>query len=297
MKPRTLPVTLRISRLAEEIIHTTSLLRAYPFLAGEVATFDALLVEWLKLLQQENALMGEQSDAEARAIVIDDAVDFLCVAISATLLAESGGNRKSAAYQRYFGTTRPSALKRPVLGQQLETMRTWPPSLTDAASSPALQQYGKQLAERVIEGDAAVAALSEAGRKRADFDLGPRKAFVDRLNAARHVLYGRLAELPHKHPARNLPRDFARRFFLRDERRTTPTIGEVEQSILRLRERLQKQEELLARLVEQEEAEMQLREDAELMAAEEALEAAERQAAEAAERLEALRAQRTRTAV
>jgi hypothetical protein len=214
-----------------------------------------------------------ESDTRARAIVVDDGFDFLCMAISATLLAESGGNRKSPSYQRYFGTIQPSRLKRPLLGQQLETMRTGPPSLTDAASSPALQQYGNQLTERVIEADTAVAALSESRRKHADFEIGPRKAFVDKLNAARHGFYGRLAELPHKHPERNLPRDFGNRFFLRDERRATPTIAEVEQNILRLRERLQKQEDLLARVLEQEESEMQMREDAELSAAQEALEA------------------------
>jgi hypothetical protein len=296
MKPRILSVTTRIHTLAEEIIHTRSLLGAYPFLASEVAAFDALLAEWLKLLEQELALMREQSDTQSRAIVVDDSFDFLCVAISSTLLAESGGDRKSLAYQRFFGTTPPSRLKRPVLGSQLDTMRTWVPSLTDASSSPALQEYGKQLGERVIEADAAVAALSEARRKRADFELGPRKVFVDKLNAARLGLYGRLAELPHKHPERKLPRDFGHRFFLRDERRGAPTIAEVEQSIFRLRERLQRQEDLLARLLEQEEAEMRLRENAELRAAEEALEAIERQAAEAAERVEALRAQRAQAA-
>jgi hypothetical protein len=148
----------------------------------------------------------------------------------------------------------------------------------------------------VIEADAAVIALSEAGRKRADFELGPRKAFVDKLNAARHGLYGRLAELPHKHPERNLPRDFGNRFFLRDERRSTSSIAEVEQSIFRLRDRLQKQEDLLARSLEEEEAEMRLRDTAELRAAEEALEAVERQAAEMADRVAALRAERTEPA-
>jgi hypothetical protein len=148
----------------------------------------------------------------------------------------------------------------------------------------------------VTEADAVVTALSEAERKRADFEIGRRKEFVDKLNAARNALHGRLAELPHKQPERKLPRDFGHRFFLRDERRGTPTIADVEQTILTLRERLQKQEELLDRLVAQEEAEMRLREDAELMAAEEALEVAERHAAAAAERVAALRAQRTQPA-
>lgn len=293
MKPRTLATNTSAFKLAEEILHTSSLLRAYPFLATEVAAFDALLTEWYGLVQQETALVRELSDAEARAIVVDDGFDFLCVAISSTLLAESGGNRKAPAYQRYFGSAPPSKLKRPVLGEQLEVMRTWTPSLTSAQSSAALQQYGKQLAQRVTEADAAVAALSEAKRKRADFEMGPRKAFVDRLNATRQALYGRLAELPHRHPERNLPRDFATRFFLRDERDRAPSIPTVEQTILRLRERLHKQEELLARLVEEEEEEARLREDAELSAAQEMLDAAERQAAEAAARVAALRAQRT----
>jgi hypothetical protein len=80
MKPRTIPVTTPIFKLVKEIIHTSSLLRAYPFLAGEVAAFDALVAEWLELVRQEVALMRERSDAQARAVVVDDAFDFLCVA-------------------------------------------------------------------------------------------------------------------------------------------------------------------------------------------------------------------------
>ncbi len=93
-----------------------------------------------------------------------------------------------------------------------------------------------------------------------------------------------------RRPDLHLPRDFADRFFLRDTGDRKPSIPELERSILRLRDRLKKQEDLLARLLEEEEEEIRLREEAEVRAAEEELLALERKHAEAAARVEAVKA-------
>lgn len=292
MKPRMLPLDIRHSDLSDEIMHTGSLLRAYPFLAPQAAQFEALLPEWLELLQAETALARARREAEARAIAVDDIFNFLCSALSSTLLAENGNDRDAPVYQRFFGGTSPSKLKRPILGEQLAVMRTWVPVLIAPQSSPALQAYGNQLAEAVIEADQVVLALSEAEGKLADFQIGPRKAFIDKLNAMRQAVYGQLAEIPLRHPERNLPLDFAHRFFLRRSGPRKPTIPGVEQKILRLRERLRKQEELLAALMDEADTEARLREDAEVAAMEAELAAIQQQQAETAERLAALKAQR-----
>ena len=289
MKPRTLSLDTPIFDLAEEVLHTRALLAAHPFLATQAAEFEPLYGGWQELMQQEMALLRQRLDTEARAIIVDDAFDFLCVAISATLLAESGGNRKAPAYLRYFGAAPPSKLKRPVLGDQLETMRTWVPSLQEANQSEALRGYGDKLATAVADADAAVTAMSEAAGRRADHEIGPRKAYIDRLNAARLSLYGQLAKIPLDQPALNLEPNFAYRFFLRGRNRRNPTIADVEQTIFRLRERLVKQEALLAEMLEAEEAARQIADNAELRAAEEAMAAAERAQAEAEARLEEIR--------
>jgi hypothetical protein len=299
MKPRILGMDTPVEDLRQEIFHTLARLRAYPFLVTQVGLVEALLPELSTLQQQEIAIELEELEAETRVITADEGIDFLSTAISATLDALTGRDRKAPLYQRYFGSTSPSKLRRPVLGEQLAVMRTWVPSLTAPESAPALRAYGDQLAARVVEADQAVQARSEAGRKRADFDLGPRKAFVDRFNALRLSLYGQLAELAHGKPELGLPSDFATPFFLRDTRNRQLSLSELEQSILRLRERLQRQEAELARrleeeaLVEKQRAAQELAEaEAELSAMEDELAETEKQRAELAARVAALREQK-----
>ncbi|HWN67462.1 MAG TPA: hypothetical protein VNM90_07460, partial [Haliangium sp.] len=183
-------------------------------------------------------------------------------------------------------------LTRPVLGAQLAVMRTWVTSLTSAESSPALQAYGQQLAACVADADAAVRALAEAERQRADFAIGERKTFIDRLNGHRQVLHGQLAELPHSRPAWNLSSDFAHRFFLRDPGPRKPSIAEQEATLQRLRAKVRKHEATLAGLREEEESKARMRDEAEVARAEEELAEIERQRARVAERLAAAEARR-----
>ncbi|GAB4514038.1 MAG: hypothetical protein Tsb0020_32430 [Haliangiales bacterium] len=261
------------------MFHTSALLSSYPFLSELSAQFDALYEGWNTLFEQELALLRRQRAAEASVIVVDEALDFLCAAIAATILAESGGDRKSVTYQRYFGAARPSQLKRPVLGKQLDVMRSWIPSLSAADSSAALREYGQQLAERVAEADAAVIALAEAEREQADFEVGGRKRFIDDLNATRMRIHGEIAELAHRSTERRLSGNFPRRFFLRGRVAARTSINDLERKVLRARERLRRYEDQLARLIEDEERADDKRQDAEVEAAQAAMDELERQQA------------------
>jgi hypothetical protein len=289
MKPRILAIDTPIQELIDEIFHTGACLRAHPFLTAQAAQFDELRAGWARIHQLELDLIREQREAEARAMALDHVLDFLCMAIAGTLLVEVGGDREAPLYRRYFGAIPPSKLKRPVLGQQLKVMREWPPSLADPQSSPTLQAYGRLLAERVPEADAAARTLAAAEGRRADFVLGPRKAFVDELNGVRQVLHGQLAEMPHRRPELNLGRDFAYHFFLRDTRNRKRSIAELEQLVERERARLRKHEAELARRLAEEEAAARQRAAAELSEAERALAAADEARATAAARLASLR--------
>jgi hypothetical protein len=219
--------------------------------------------------------------------------DFLCTATSNQMLAENGNNRKDPVYDRFFGSVSASKLKRPVLGEQLDEMRKWVPWLTSPESSPALQACGAQLATRVTEADEAVRAQREAEQQEADFEVGARKAFIDRLNAHRQVLYGQLAELPHSHPEWNLSSDFAHRFFLRETSSRRLTIPELEEKLLRLNAKVRKYETQLAELIDDQEAQARLHDEAAEAEAAEELATFERQRAEAAERLAAIQVRRS----
>lgn len=274
--------------VAEEIFYTTARLRAYPFLQTQADQHEALLVDWSQVSQQEMDLIRAIMVAAARKGVVDERLNGLSSAIAGTLLIENGNDRHAPEFQRYFGNMQPSRFNRPVLGEQLATMRTWTPSL--AEGSPALQGYGAQLTECVADADAVIVEEAEAGRRLADFQIGARKGFIVRVNGHRQGLYGQLAELPHTQPALELPADFAHHFFLRESSPRRPTIPALERKIGRLRGQLERAEEQLARLIEEGEAEAREREQVELAEAAEELAALEQQRAEAAARLAELQA-------
>lgn len=291
MKPRILPRELPLRDAAEEIFHTAARLRAYPFLQAQADQHEAMLPLLAALTQEELDIVRALMEAGARIGVVDDGLDDLSASIAGTLLVENGNDRSSPAFRRYFGNVQPSRFRRPVLGEQLATMRTWVPSLLQ--SSPALQAYGARLAERVIDADAAITAESEAERRLADWELGPRKQFFDQLNGLRQAHYGQIAELPYSRPELALPRDFAHRFFLRTTSPRRPTIAVLEQNVARQRAQLEKAEQQLARLIEESAAEAQMREDGELADAADELAALEQQRAEAAARLAEIQARRS----
>ena len=289
-KPRILPVEISGLDLEREISHTRSRLSAYAFLAALVGPYDAMLASWLPHFQEELALERDILDAEAAVVAIDDRLDALAYRISNTLLAELDGKRSNPVYQHYFKEA-PSRMRRPVLGAQLETMRGWVESLTDAQSSAALKACGQELGGVVQEADEASKRLGKAQKALDKFkEIGPRKEFVDQLNALRQATHGQLAEMPFNQPGLKLLRDFPMRFFLRDTSNRKPTMAEVEQTVLRLREQLKRQEELLTRLAEEAEEEARVGEEEEVRAAEEALQAVERQREEAERRVEEVRA-------
>ena len=285
VKPRSLPINHPLDLLCGEIVHTRALLAAYPFLATHVTVFDGLLTRWQQLQEVEFALARERVEFEARVIVADDGLDILCSAIAGQLLIECNHNRKAPEYLRYFGNHAPSQLKRPVLGKQLDIMRTWVPSLRDPSSSAILQDYGQQLAALVIQADAAEEALSESRRKRKDHEIGLRQDFINALNAARLEAYGQLASMPLSEPARNLPHDFAHKFFLRSKNRRNLSVADMEQRVIRERERLEQSEALLTQLLAEEEARRRRTQDAELRAAQQAVAETERAHAEAEAKL------------
>ncbi len=293
MKPRTLPIETPIDELSEELYYTTAHLQAYPFLEAQTAQHEVLILDWTQFMLIEAALMRALMRAGALMVVADVQLDLLCTVIEGTIRVESGGQRKSLIHQRYFGNIQPSRFKRPVLGEQLDTMRTWIPSLAGPQSSPTLQACGGQLTGRVAQADAAKAAEVEALRNLADHQIGPRKTFIDKLNASRHALYGQLAELPHSQPDLGLPPDFAHHFFLRETRRRKPTITTLERDIARMQGQLQQAEAELARLVEEAEKETRHYEDTELAEAEAELAAIEQQRVEAAARIAELQGRRT----
>ncbi|WP_437567552.1 hypothetical protein [Sorangium sp. So ce542] len=218
-----------------DFLYTAVRLRAdqatYPALAPLVAAFEAFEQQWLEVSAQERALLAAVFLAEARVERADDRLNFLSDAVSATLLVDLKGKRTSTEYTRYFGTQRPSDFKRPLLGDQLTSMRTWPPSLKES-QNPTLKEYGARLEAVVAEADAANKEQLDADQKLTDFRIsGVRKVLVDRFNALRKSTYGELAKFAHDHPELKLPNDFAGDYFRRESAPREPSVAELDRRI------------------------------------------------------------------
>ncbi|MEI7894958.1 MAG: hypothetical protein WCI05_17815 [Myxococcales bacterium] len=165
--------------------------------------------------------------ADALVVAADDALDDFVDELDKVLLRLVKNNRDDLLYAYYFGAKRPFVLKRPVLGGQLETMRTWIPSLL-SASDPDLVLLGKRLEVLVAAADEALAKQAAAKEAVKTFRaLGGRKSFIDRFNAVRKSTDGKLAEMPHARPEARLPMDFASRFFKHESRRSKNTSKEL----------------------------------------------------------------------
>jgi hypothetical protein len=256
-----------LSTVLEHCIYTLTRVEAQPLTQDLAPAFVAFQKAWTKTealeLQHHVAVLK----AVALVAAADDDLDAFVDRASNVLLSLTGNDRGAPLYKQYFGDKRPSDLKRPVLGAQLEAMRTWVPSLKAASQAP-LAKLGQELEAKIAAADKAKTALATAQQETRVFRAtGERRALIDQFNALRKDAYGKIAGLPHTHPDQNLPGNLAEHFFKRVSRAKDESealssvdllaqISEAEASLSALRDRLK---EVVAR----EEAEAKAREAAE----------------------------------
>lgn len=208
---RTLRASSSMHALLPHLTFTLSQLRAHPLGAPYVALFEVLRTEGREVNNRELDLIEQKAAARAVVVASDGGLDGYASRLSKTVLTITGDDRSSGLYTHYFEKPL-GELTRPILRGQLAAMRKWLISLP-LSPHAALSGMAAELATRVDEADEAVAALNAAEQQIREFrDVGERKQWVDRLNAARKEVHGALAKLPHEHP--ELPSDFADQFFL-----------------------------------------------------------------------------------
>ncbi|MFO0762980.1 MAG: hypothetical protein U0359_41475 [Byssovorax sp.] len=283
-----------LATVLEEIITTLARLQANPLTSNLAADFDVLQAAWAKVNAQEIMRRTAVVTAMAEVAAIDDMLDPLVDALAAAILLITKNDRKDPLYQLYFGAQRPSDLKRPVLGEELATMRGFVPSLL-ASPFAALVALGNKLAAVVAAADLAIDKLAAAEQENRDFRaIGERKLLIDQLNALRKATYGKLSEMPHALPEEHLPATFAEQFFRHDRSRSNgngkpPTLEQLE-AMLKVK---QAETDAIAGEIEKAKAklaaEAAAKQKAQAEADKAALEEAEKQAAEAAAKVQALR--------
>jgi hypothetical protein len=274
-----------LSTVLEHSTYTLTRLEAHPLTRALAPPFVAFQQSWAKTDAQEL----EHRLAILRAIALvaaaDDDLDIFVDKTSNVILSLTGNDRDAALYKQYFGERRPSELKRPVLGAQLDTMRAWVPSLK-ASSHKQLAQIGVDLEPKIAAADMAKTRLTTAQHESRVFRAtGERRALIDHFNALRKDTYGKIAGMPHKHPDENLPGSFADRFFKSVSRANAKgveelssvdilaQIAEAETDLSALRDRLKEAQDREAREAKAKETEAA--DDAELLALEQEREALE----------------------
>jgi hypothetical protein len=284
MMIRTLNLDEPLDILEEECRNTHVALMARPLTAPLAAPFLELRQDWFTLQATELQLNAAIALANAMAFVVDEELNTICDGVKSVVLVDVKNNRAAPLFQRYYGNQTPSELKKPILGTQLATMRTWVPSLTDSPNN-TMKDYGEQLSGVVAKADEAVATQLVAQQMFDDFTIGERKTFVDKFNALRKTTYGKLAEMPHSYPALNLPKSFADGFFAHPMGGRTPALSELAREINVLKNRLKRREDLYSEIEAKEALAMKKRQDAELAALAADVAKADKKRAEAAQRL------------
>lgn len=281
-----------LNTLHDEILYTFTRLKAEGSMTALTATFESLLGECKKAQETEVGLHEKIIMAEAMVDTCDDRLDRGIDALSSTILKISQGDRSHALYQRYFGLVRPSELKKPILGEELDTVRKWIDSLKSSLYKE-VQEVGATLEKVVKEADLAVKEVNSAREQMADFrTTGIRALLFEKVNAARKSTYGELSKRSHDISDKKSS-DFANQFFMRvrSKKRPDPVtanqfklrIEELQQDLKLVQEQydmLQAQEENKAKLEADYEAELKR-----LSETEKAHEASAKRAAELKEKL------------
>ncbi|UQA55551.1 hypothetical protein [Polyangium aurulentum] len=226
--------------LRDEVLFTVGKCEGHKLTQPYVAACVANLDGWQMVFGKHLSLRDKISRAESRVDGADDELDTFVDEVATTLLLTNNNDRSSAEYRQYMGSKQPSEIKRPLLGQELETVRGWIAPL-QASPNALLQTLGARGEALVNEADAAVKALATAQQEYRAFRLtGEYSQFVEKLNADRKALYGALSKIPHGPEGKGLPGDFADRFFRHETRRNKKvTVDSVQKQITTLEAQLQ----------------------------------------------------------
>lgn len=254
MSARYLRYDISFDSLEEEIVFTITRLISDEHGAPFLPAFEEKLTEFEELQKNHRQLRLRVIRARAMLELWDDRLDLLVDDLNEALLKLTGRNRDAPLWQFYFGKKPPSALKRPILGSQLETARGFIPSLTGDNAPDALKAIGARLIDLVAGADEAIKEHSLAKEALREFiSIGPFKRFIDSLNQLRIDTFGALNKLPLENPGLNLPHNFAKRFFIRGSS-SYEAQPELEEEIARVKEELEAKKEdvavLEARLTE-----------------------------------------------
>lgn len=286
--PRELEIDESFEDIDDELRHSEIVCSAYPLTSTLAVPFTELRTQVRKQRADEVALEDALLRARALALAADDDLNRLVDDTKNAVLAANANDYEAPLYKQLFAGQSPSALKRPLLGKQLATMRTWIGPL-GAAGAMELAAIGTRLAGAVIKADEAESKMALAQQAIDIFNAGPRTQCINECNALRKLTYGKIGELAHTHA--ELPKDFSDRFFITNGGSREPSIAEMTQIVERSRAKLKRQETQLEGMKEKAAQQVRERQEAELAERKARLDAAQKRAADAAAEVAKLQAE------
>lgn len=257
----TISLRTGILTLYEEFFFTRGRVRRHPLTKALAADFEAFAPKLQATLLEELGLIANRHEADAGVDFVDEDLDGLTDAIAAVTLIDAKGNRDAAPYSIYFSSQRPSELRRPTLGAQLDSMRSWPSSLK-LSPNELLVGHGAKLETKIAEADDCASFQQKAYAQLSDYrTVGARKNCIDEFNARRKALHGKLGELQHQHP--ELGKGWADSFFRQGSGSEKPTLRELDKRLAAAEAEVQYLKKQRDDLAAQEEAAARAKADAE----------------------------------
>jgi hypothetical protein len=247
MGARVLAYRIGFFVLLREIQYSLSQMSQEPLAAAYVPPFQALRDEWQTVLLEEIGILDQISQAQAAVNKADRALDVFAGSVSRAIDDNTDGKTRKQLRTALFKNKALSKFRRPVLSSQLLAMTDWSDILIKCGVA-ALVALAPKADQLVNAGQAADALRSDAQQQNRQFrDVGARKQFIDKVNAARQDAHGGLGKLPFQNPT--LPQDFGEGFFYSEPPRDEEeTIDEVQSSIVELSAQLEERQALLKKL-------------------------------------------------
>ena len=278
-----------LPEIEDLISHSWILLLACPLTLALAPAFEKLLTELEALRPIQTKIDREVANQEARVWFGDDVLNVLLDETKKEVLIEVGNDFNAPLYKQLFGSQSPSELRRFVMGEQLQTMRTWPAILAQT-SNPKLQKLGARITLAVQDADQILAALAAVKAAQSTFALGTRAAFAQACNATRGAAFGKLLEIAKDPASGPLPEDFVDRFFRRDTSGRAPRLEDLDRTIARLADRMAKVTAQRDDLAARQARALLSRQEAELSTKQARLAAKQKEASDAAAEVAALQA-------
>lgn len=240
-----------IEYVMDEVSYTKIGLASIGHLPAQLAIFEGLETEGQNIWNKGRALRIDVFGAQVVALHRDHELNAVCSETLTRLSAMNDAKERSMIRGKLVGNKSPSAFCRPILGRQLESMRTWPAMMSAMTFEP-LKSYAPVVSD-VVERSRLAESDLEAKDQAEDqfYFVGDYKKFIDQVNSARKSLESEAESFRHAHPELNLRKDFASSLFRKREREKELTLDQLDQRIASVETMLDRLKlERAARLIE-----------------------------------------------